>query len=200
MEKYVAAYVRVSTADQNEMSQRLQIEKWLGGNGIDVAWRRWYVDQASGNGLYRPAFKQLQKDIFVGDIGTVVVSKLDRLSRSLRDGISVLCDWIDRNLRVVSVTQQIDFNGTVGKMIASVILAVAEMEQEVTKERQRDGIDAVKARGAVYKGRKRVKANPQRAAELLARGLSIMEIAKSLDVSRNTVIRYLKSIDPTQEV
>ena len=59
-----------------------------------------------------------------------MVWKLDRLSRNLRDGINVLADWCDKGLRVVSVTQQIDFNGATGKMLAAVLLGVAEMEQE----------------------------------------------------------------------
>ena len=54
--------------------------------------------------------------IFAGDVGTVVTYKLDRLNRSLRDGINVLCERCDKGLRVVSVTQQIDFNGTVGRI------------------------------------------------------------------------------------
>ena len=96
----------------------------------------------------RTAFRQLQEAIFDGEVKTVVCWKLDRLSGSLRDGFNVLCDWCDRGLRVVSVTQQIDFSGTVGKMMASVLFAVAEMEQQTRRERQRAGIEAAKERGS----------------------------------------------------
>jgi DNA invertase Pin-like site-specific DNA recombinase len=65
-----------------------------------------------------------------GEVDTIVVWKLDRLSRSLRDGINTLCDWCDRGLRVVATSQQIDFNGSLGKMLAAVRFGVAEMEQE----------------------------------------------------------------------
>jgi len=117
----------------------------LHGNGIiDV---RWFIDKASGNNLKRPAFEEMQSAVFHGDVKTVVVWKPDRLLRSLRDGIAVLCDWCDRGLRVVSVTQQIDFNGTIGRMIASVLLGVAEMEQQTRRERQKAGIEAAKERG-----------------------------------------------------
>ena len=77
----------------------------------------------------------------------------------MRDGINTLCDWCDRGLRVISVTQCIDFGGMVGKMIASVLFAVAEMEQETRRERQRAGIDAAKDRG-VYRGRQRGHSSP----------------------------------------
>jgi hypothetical protein len=65
----------------------------------------------------------------------------------------VLCDWCDKGLRVVSVTQQIDFNGTVGKMLGAVLLGIAQMEQETRRERQAAGIAEAKKAGK-YKGRK----------------------------------------------
>lgn len=186
----VACYIRVSTTGQNEAGQRREIERWLSGNGIKNV--RWYTDKQTGDNLERPAFEELQKAIFTGEIGSVVVWKLDRLSRKLRDGINVLCDWCERGLRVVSVTQQIDFNGTMGKMLAAVLLGVAEMEQETRKERQRAGIEAAKERG-VYLGRRSgtTKAKPARAKQLAEKGLTHREIAKSLGVSRRTVLRYL---------
>jgi len=192
--KLVAVYIRVSTIGQNERGQKREIKRWLEGNGISPDSVRWYVDKESGDSLARPDFARLQRDIFNGEIGAVVVWKLDRLSRKLRDGINTLCDWCERGLRVVSVTQQIDFNGTVGKMLAAVLLGVAEMEQETRRERQRAGIDAAKESG-VYTGRKpgTTKAKPARAKALLAKGNTHEEIATSLGVSRRTVIRYLQS-------
>lgn len=55
---------------------------------------------------------------------TVMVWKLDRLSRRLRDGVNLLADWCDRGIRVVSITQQIDLSGPVGRMIAAVMLGL----------------------------------------------------------------------------
>jgi DNA invertase Pin-like site-specific DNA recombinase len=115
------------------------------------------------------------------------------MSRSLRDGINVLSEWCDKGLRVVSVTQQIDFNGTVDKMLAAVLLGIAEMEQETRRERQAAGIAAAKKAGK-YWGRKSgtTKAKPQDAAKLRAKGLKVEQIAKTLGVSRNTVFRYFR--------
>ena len=64
---------------------------------------QWFTDKETGDNLDRKAFRKLQEAIFNGEVKTVVCWKLDRLSRSLRDGINVLCDWCDRGLRVVSV-------------------------------------------------------------------------------------------------
>ena len=71
----------------------------------------------------------------------------------MRDGIDTLCDWLGKGVRLVSVTQQLDFAGPAGKMIASVLFAVAEMEQQTRRERQAAGI-AVAKRNGVYQGRK----------------------------------------------
>lgn len=187
----IAAYVRVSTVGQNEDSQRREIKRWLAGNSIEGV--SWYVDKSSGDNLNRPAFEKLQADIFMGNIKTVVVWRLDRLSRKIRDGLNVLCDWCDKHLRVVSVSQQIDFNGTTGKVIAAVLLGIGQMEQEARRERQAIGIDAAKARG-VHLGRKAgsTKAKPEKAAKLKEKGLTNAEIAAALGVSPRTVSRYLE--------
>ncbi|MEX1039735.1 MAG: recombinase family protein [Pirellulaceae bacterium] len=192
--KLTAIYVRVSTTGQNEAGQRGEITRWLIGNGIDPATVAWYSDQQTGDNLERPGFAKLQADIFAGKVGTVVVWRLDRLSRKLRDGLDVLCDWTDRGIRVVSVTQQIDLSGSVGRMIAAVLLGIGEMEQETRRERQAAGIAAAKTRGA-YQGRKAgtTKATPAQVAEMRSRGMAVPEIAKVLGVTRQSVYRYLRT-------
>ncbi len=190
----IAAYVRVSSRQQKADSQRAEIAKWLAGNGIDAGQVQWYEDKESGKSLARPAFERLQADIFSGKVKTVVVWKLDRLSRRLRDGVNLLADWFDRGLRFVSVTQQIELNGAVGRMIAALMLGLAEIEREHILERQTAGILLAKKRGA-YAGRKpgTTKATPDRAAKLRDRGLTLPEIANALDVSTATVSRYLRA-------
>lgn len=92
------------------------------------------------------------------------------------------------------MTQQIDFNGAAGKLIASVLFAVAEMEQETRRERQRAGIDAAKERG-VYQGRKpgSTKGKSTDAKKLREKGLTLDQIATAIGVSRSTVYRYLNA-------
>ena len=190
--KNIACYTRVSTVDQTGLAQRAEMEKWLQNNGIQPERVVWYEDKETGATLRRPAFEKLQRDIFNGKVSTVVVWKLDRLSRNLRDGINVLADWADRGLKVVSVTQQLEFNGTLGKMLATLLFGLAEMDLSNIRERQRAGIDAARKRG-VYKGRQpgSSKADASRARKLRDKGNTITEIASALNVSERTVFRYL---------
>lgn len=192
-DQLIAAYIRVSTVEQNEGSQREAIRGWLKGNGIPEERVLWYTDTQTGDNLQRPGFERMRQAVFEGKVGTVVVFKLDRISRKQRDGINVLADWLEHGVRVVSVTQQMDFSGVVGGMVAGLLFAVAEMEQETRRERQAAGIELAKREGK-YLGRKRgtFKADPGRARELREKGLSMAEIGNALGVSKMAVSRYLR--------
>lgn len=188
----IASYCRVSSRDQKHDSQKAEITRWLRNHHISLRQVQWFVDTESGTTLKRPAFDRLQKVIFAGAVKTVVVWKLDRLSRRQHEGITLLAQWCEHGVRVVSVTQQIDLTGAVGRMIASVMFGLAEIEQEYRRERQAAGIAAAKRKG-VYCGRVKgtTKVQPARAQRLRARGLTAPEIATALGVHPRTVFRYL---------
>ena len=114
------------------------------------------------------------------------------MSRRQHEGIGLLAEWCEKGVRVVSVTQQIDLNGAVGRMLASVMFGLAEIEQEYRRERQAAGIAAAKRKG-VYRGRKKgtTKVQPSRVQQLRARGLTAPEIATALGIHPRTVFRYL---------
>ncbi len=189
----IAAYLRVSSTDQKHDSQRSEIKTYLKHNGIRAARVTWYEDTETGTRLRRPEFDRLQADVFAGKIKTIIVWKLDRLSRSLRDGVNVLADWADKGIKIIVITQQLELSGIIGRTIAALLLGLAEIEHSNIKERQKAGIQAAKARG-VYKGRARgtTKAKPARACELKNKGLSTSEIASALGTSQRTVRRYLQ--------
>lgn len=186
----VACYIRVSTAGQNLASQKAEISRWLNGNVSGQV--KWFVDKATGTNLDRPGFQELQAAIFNGEIDTVVIYKLDRISRTLCDGLSVITQWLESGIRLVATSQQFDFAGSTGKLILAVLLGVAEMEQETRKERQAAGISEAKKAGK-YKGRKpgTTKADASRASVLKAQGLNVTEIANAMGVSRPTAYKYL---------
>lgn len=190
----VGCYLRVSPGKKQKVaSQRPDIERWLKANFVHPKDVVWFSDEGeSSKTLDRPELRRLQKLIFEGKVRTVVIWKLDRLSRRILDGVQLLGEWCERGVRVVSVSQQIDLSGPVGRMVAALLFGVAEIELEYRRERQAAGIEVAKSKG-VYKGRKKgtFKGEPRRARQLRERGLSLEEVAKSLGVSRRTVQRYV---------
>ena len=189
----IAVYIRVSSPKgQRTDSQRAEVEAWINRRRIKRA--RWFEDRDSATNLQRAAFKKLQDAIFAGEIDTVVVWKLDRLARNLKEGVNVLADWCQRGVRVIAITQQIDLSGPVGNLIASLLFGIAEIELQHSKERQAIGIALAKKRG-VYTGRRlgTTKAMPARARALRKQKLTIPEIAQALGVKQRTVYNYLSS-------
>jgi DNA invertase Pin-like site-specific DNA recombinase len=189
----IGVYIRVSSQGQKADSQRAEIQRWLEAHGHALDAVQWFEDKETGATMHRGGFIRLQEAIFAGTVKTVIVWKLDRIARSMREGINTLSRWCECGVRVVSVTQQIDLSGTVGHLVAGVLFAVAEIELEHVKERQAAGVALAKQRGA-YKGRKpgTTKANPQRARELRKKGMTLPEIAQAQGVDKRTVSRYLK--------
>jgi DNA invertase Pin-like site-specific DNA recombinase len=188
--KATACYIRVSTLDQDKglKSQEKALRDYCENHGLQDV--KWYRDVLTGATTARPAFEKLQRDIFTGAVHTVVVWKLDRLSRSLKDGINTLCDWLSKNVRVISVTQQLDFSGPTGQLIASVLFAVAAMERENIRENTKRGLIAAKARGV--KLGKRPKLFAKNIQPLLDTGLSVADVAHKLGKSRQAVYDALE--------
>lgn len=200
----IGCYLRVSSQQQRTASQRPDIERWLSGNGHDTDSVRWYEDKESGKDTNRPAFQAMQEDIFNGEIKTVVVWKLDRLSRSLRDGVNLIYDLCDRGVRVIAVTQQIELGPAHGKLIAGLMFGLAEIDREHIRERQAAGIAVAREKGAYtgrkpgsIKGRKLGGSEDQvrKAAELWNTGNKLVDISRTLDLAYRTVKKYLKIAD-----
>ncbi|QDT52245.1 Transposon Tn3 resolvase [Caulifigura coniformis] len=186
----IAVYVRVSTFDQEKgiESQKTVLREYLEAHGMGEA--RWYTDRMSGATTKRPEFEKLQKEVFSGRVKCIVCWKLDRISRSLKDGINVLTDWIEKDVRVVAVAQQLDFSGTVGQLIATVFFALAQMERENLRENTKRGMYDARLRGA------RIGKRPSLFAKdivpLLEKGMSLSGAAKHLKKSRQAVYDCLK--------
>ena len=186
----IAAYVRVSTAGQKTDLQRKEIAAWANAHGIDDI--RWYEDVITGKSTKRPGLDALQADVFAGKVKTILIWKLDRLGRSMIDAMNIIVDWCNKDVRLVSVTQQIDLSGTIGHIVAAVLLGIGQKELEHIRERQAAGIALAKERGA-YTGRQKgtTKATPSRAKELRNQGFKIKEIAQAMGVSESSIKRYL---------
>jgi DNA invertase Pin-like site-specific DNA recombinase len=101
----------------------------------------------SGGNMERPAFQKLMADIADGKVNTVVVYKVDRLTRSLADFAKIIEQFDAKGVNFVSVTQQFNTTTSMGRLTLNVLLSFAQFEREVTGERIRDKIAASKAKG-----------------------------------------------------
>ena len=112
----------------------------------------------------------------------------------MREGFSILCDWSNRPLRIVSVTQNIDYKGGPNKAIATVVNGLAEMAYETKREQSKAGLEAARARGDVG-GRPEVTSDHAKVVKvkkLEKEGkLSVGDICKRVKISRSTYHRYL---------
>ena len=101
----------------------------------------------SGATLERPALKRLLEDIEADRVDTVVVYKVDRLTRSLGDFAKIVEVFNKRNVSFVSITQQFNTTSSMGRLTLNMLLSFAQFEREVTGERIRDKIAASKKKG-----------------------------------------------------
>ena len=187
----IGVYIRVSSPKgQKTDSQCAELEAWLRRRRLKAV--QWFEDRESATTMQRDAFQKLQAAIIAGQISTVVIWKLDRLARSLKEGVNVLADWYQRGVRVIAIAQQIDLSGPVGHMIASLLFGIAEIELHHTRERQAAGIAFAKKLG-VYTGRRpgTTKAPPTCAWALRKQGLTIPDIAQALGIKERTAYNYM---------
>lgn len=176
-------YARVSTTDQSLDIQRNALTQ----AGVD----KLFSEQRSGRSADDRT--ELQAAIeFARDGDTIIVTKLDRLARSVRDLHNILATLHDKNVGFRCLDQAIDTTTSTGRLTLSILGAVAAFELDIRAERQREGIEAAKRRG-VYQGR-RSTIDLDRVRELNRR-MKAHEIASVMGISRASVYRALSMIN-----
>lgn len=179
----LVGYQRVSTDDQNLALQH---------DALQVAGcEKIFSDKMSGAKADRPGLKKAFDFAREGD--TLVVWRLDRLGRSLKDLIALVEELESRKIGFRSLTESIDTTTSGGKLIFHLFGALAEFERNLIRERTQAGLQAARARGR--RGGRRQKLTPQQIE--IGRSLaadpkqSISSICEHLDISRPTYYRYI---------
>lgn len=127
---------------------------------------------------------------FVRDGDTLIVTRLDRLARSVGDLHRIIECLTDKKVAFQCINQSgVDTDSSTGRLMLAILGAVACFENDIRKERQREGIDKAKAENR-YKGRK-PSVDTTKVAELHANGLGPSQIARELKISRTSVYRSL---------
>jgi DNA invertase Pin-like site-specific DNA recombinase len=185
-------YGRVSTRDQNPSAQL----DALTAAGCDQV----FIDRASGKLARRP---ELDKALMVAREGDqLVVTKLDRLGRSLEHLISLSNGLQEQNVDLVVLDQGIDTSTAVGRMFFQILGAIAEFEHALMSERTMDGLAAARARGRA--GGQKPKLTPRQARIAQAmydetgadgkRRYTVAQIAAEFGVARPTIYRHLQCL------
>ncbi len=183
----LVGYARVSTSDQTLNLQKDALEK-IGCSKI-------FTDTASGAKAERMGLTEALSYVREGD--TLVVWRLDRLGRSLKHLIETITELNNKKIGFKSITENIDTTTSGGKLIFHIFGALAEFERDIIRERTNAGLQAARARGRLG-GRPKAKTLDAPKKVALAQSLyanknnTILEICKTLNVSRATLYRYIK--------
>lgn len=176
-------YARVSADDQNADMQRAALKK--------AGCKKTFTDDGvSGDAVKRPALLRCLKLLKRGD--TLVVWKLDRLSRSVRDFVIMAADLKERGIKLTSLSEHIDPDTPLGRAMMQIAVIFAEMELASIRERTRAGVTAAKARGVKFGRKPKLTAQQiNQARKLIAGGERPEDVAASFHVGRSTLYRAL---------
>ncbi len=176
-------YARVSSSGQNLDVQQTAL--------TDAGCEKIYSEKVSGVGERAELQAALQ---FLREGDTLVIYKLDRLGRSLKDLLDIIEQLQTKNVSLVSLRDNIDTGSTAGKLVMHIFASLAEFERDLIKERTEEGRRAARKKGVKFGRPKQPK--PEKAsmcAQLYRNGNSVSAIMRTTGIkSRNTVYKYLR--------
>jgi DNA invertase Pin-like site-specific DNA recombinase len=178
-------YARVSTADQTLDLQKDALEK--------AGCTKIFTDTASGAKAERTGLDEALNYVRSGD--TLVVWRLDRLGRSLTHLIETITRLNKRGIGFKSITESIDTTTSGGKLVFHIFGALAEFERDIIRERTQAGLHAARARGRLGGRPKSLTPKKAQMAQALYKDKNntVNEICRTLNISRATLYRYVKT-------
>ncbi len=187
----VAMYVRVSTEEQNTAMQERELREYAARRDWEVTL---YSDQATGTNTDRPQFQKMMREVRAGKVDTILVWKLDRIFRSLRDLVRTLAELRDLGVAFVSLKESLDLTTPTGQLLCHLLGAFAQFEAAMIRERTAAGRARAKANGVRF-GRPLDyrKVDYEAVKRLFANGKGPSAIARELKIARTSVYRVLKS-------
>lgn len=181
-------YIRVSTIEQNPDRQYSDLKKYK----ID----KFFEEHASGKNTERPVLNEMLNFIREGD--TLFIESFSRLARNTADLLNIIETLKNKNVKIISQKENLDTGSPTGKMMITMIGAIATFERELILERQKEGIAIAKAAGK-YKGRKKILP-PSNFETLYSLYLNRQiptkkEFAKKCNVSLPVLERFIKEFN-----
>ena len=178
-------YARVSTSQQSLDGQ----VKALKEAGVKTS--RIFTDKVSGSHINRDGLHSLRVKVEEGDV--ILVKKLDRLGRDTADMIALIKEFDNIGVAIRFLDDGISTEGTMGKMVVTILSAVARAERQRILERTNEGRIEAKAKGVKF-GRKRT-IDAEKLKALYKNGLGATDIAKQMGIGRSTVYKLLNETD-----
>lgn len=191
----VGLYARVSTDKQDTDNQMIRLREIAQNRGYEVYDE--YVDIASGRNANRPNLDRMMKDAKQHRFDKIIAVKLDRIARSVTNLNNLMNDLYVWKVGIEFVDQPIDTSTPAGKMILTILGAMAEFERELIVERTTDGLERARKEGKTL-GRKTVTLSDyqlEKARSILKDNpnISMNALSKQFTgISRNTLIKCLK--------
>jgi DNA invertase Pin-like site-specific DNA recombinase len=187
MNRMTGVYLRVSTGDQRLDSQEHELKRYCHQRGWKVV--SLYKDKISGTKTSRPGLDDLVRDMRLGRLDRVVCYKLDRLGRSLTHLAMILDEMNRLRVPLICTSQGIDTSddNPAGKLQLGVLMAVAEFERGIIRERVNAGLAAARKRGVRF-GRPNILNRRRHEITVLRKaGKGIREIARQLKMPVSSV-------------
>ena len=186
------AYVRVSTAEQNEARQLEALENY----NIDKT----FIEKVSAKNTDRPQFQEMLEYAREGD--TIYVTDFSRRSRSTRDLLGTLEFLLKKGVKVISLKENLDSSSPQGRLMITMIGAINQFEREILLERQREGIEIAKRKGK-YRGRKRIE-KPNNwdtvIADYVVRKITAKKAMELLGLKTSTFYKFLNEDKNLEEL
>ena len=183
MKNYIFGYARVSTEAQNLDRQLDALKKY----GVDMI----YNEKMTGTKKDRPELNKLLDRVTAGDV--IVVESLSRLGRSTKDLIELTELFQSKGVHLVSLKESIDTNTSTGKLLFTLMSAIAQFERDTIADRTREGLRSARARGRTG-GRPRTNPDQiKKAIKFYGTGqYSVKEIEELTGVKKSTLYRNIR--------
>ena len=189
MKKRAALYCRVSTTDQNPDTQLLDLREFAKQRGFEIVGE--YTDVISGAKSKRPGLDRLMSDARRHRFDVVLVAAFDRIARNVRHFLEVLDELHHLGVEFVSLRENIDTSGPLGRAMVVIVGAIAELERSLIAERVRAGMRRAKLEGRRI-GRQPLNIDREQVVADRKSGMSLTQVSRKHRISRASVCRLAK--------
>ncbi|MBU3101916.1 MULTISPECIES: recombinase family protein [Clostridium] len=184
-------YIRVSDENQKTDRQEFNMESL----GVDKV----YIEKLSGKDMNRPVLKEVMD--FIREKDTLIVDSISRFARNTRDLLELTNRLHEKGVKFISLKENIDTTTPTGLFMLTIFGAVAALEREYIRERQREGISIAKGKG-VYMGRKKIQVDRSTMGmiynQIQNKQISATKAMGLLNMKRNTFYRRIKEYEDSQ--